>query len=161
MNPRCAFDRESRMKAPAVFSISILLGLWPSAVLAAADTHTTIDVAAWNINGSKPIGGEKVALNGGLNCSILDGWWAEMFDGENGWAIAASEATDPEIRDPEDSAAVIDTLVAARDEYYQSRDVFNRRIRHAWRTLGPRVTAARMLRDYQTRLYDPVLSTTR
>ena len=104
--------------------------------------------------------GEKAALNGGLNCSILDGWWAEMFDGENGWAIATSEATDPEIRDSEDSAAVIDTLMAARDEYYQSRDVFNRRIRRAWRTLGPRVTAARMLRDYQSRLYDPVLSTT-
>ncbi len=105
--------------------------------------------------------GEKAALNGGLNCSILDGWWAEMFDGENGWAIATSEAIDPEIRDAEDSAAVIDTLVTVRDEYYRSRDVFNRRIRHAWKTLGPRVTAARMLRDYQTRLYDSVLSTTR
>ena len=99
--------------------------------------------------------GEKVTLNGGLNCSILDGWWAEMFDGENGWAIAASEATDPEIRDAEDSTAVVDILTAARDEYYQSRDVFNRRIRHAWRTLGPRVTAARMLRDYDARLYRP------
>ena len=97
--------------------------------------------------------GEKVALNGGLNCSILDGWWAEMFDGENGWAIASSEETDPEIRDLEDSAAAMDALVAARDEYYESRDVFNRRIRHAWRTLGPRVTAARMLRDYEARLY--------
>ncbi|MFV1961417.1 MAG: alpha-glucan family phosphorylase [Acidimicrobiia bacterium] len=97
--------------------------------------------------------GEKVALNGGLNCSILDGWWAEMFDGENGWAVVASEATDPEVRDSEDSAAVIDALLAARDEYYESRDVFNRRIRGAWRTLGPRVTAARMLRDYETLLY--------
>jgi starch phosphorylase len=99
--------------------------------------------------------GEKVALNGGLNCSILDGWWSEMFDGENGWAIAASETTDPEIRDSEDSAAVVDALVAARDEYHESREVFNRRIRHAWRTLGPRVTASRMLEDYQVRLYEP------
>jgi starch phosphorylase len=97
--------------------------------------------------------GEKVALNGGLNCSILDGWWAEMFDGENGWAIAASEATDPELRDWEESAAVIEALVTARDEYYGSREVFSRRIRHAWRTLGPRVTASRMLQDYETRLY--------
>jgi starch phosphorylase len=100
--------------------------------------------------------GEKVALNGGLNCSILDGWWAEMFDGENGWAIAASEATDPEIRDSEDSTAVVDALVAAGDEYHRSRDVFNRRIRHAWRTLGPRVTASRMLQDYEARLYGPM-----
>ncbi len=100
--------------------------------------------------------GEKVALNGGLNCSILDGWWAEMFDGENGWAITASEETDPEIRDSEDSEAVVDSLVAARDEYHESRDVFNRRIRHAWRTLGPRVTASRMLQDYEARLYGPI-----
>ena len=100
--------------------------------------------------------GEKVTLNGGLNCSILDGWWAEMFDGENGWAIPASEATDPEIRDSNDSVAVVDALMAARDEYYESRDAFNRRIRHAWKTLGPRVTAARMLRDYEARLYEPI-----
>ena len=99
--------------------------------------------------------GEKVALNGGLNCSILDGWWAEMFDGENGWAIAASDAADPETRDSIDSAAVIDALVAARDEYYESPDAFNRRIRHAWKTLGPQVTGARMLRDYEALLYEP------
>jgi starch phosphorylase len=103
--------------------------------------------------------GEKVALNGGLNCSILDGWWAEMFDGENGWAIPFSEAADPEIRDSEDSTAVIDALVAARDEYYQSRDLFNQRIRRAWRTLGPQVTAARMVRDYEARLYGPTRGT--
>jgi starch phosphorylase len=102
--------------------------------------------------------GEKVALNGGLNCSILDGWWAEMFDGENGWAIAASEATDFEVRDSEDSAAVVDALVSARDEYHESRDVFNRRIKHAWKTLGPKVTASRMLRDYQNRLYERIRS---
>jgi hypothetical protein len=76
-----------------------------------------------------------------------------MFDGGNGWAIAASEATDPAIRDSEDSAAVVDALVGARDEYHESRDVFNRRIRRAWRTLGPQVTASRMLEDYENRLY--------
>src|SRR3546814_12091440 len=34
--------------------------------------------------------GMKAALNGGLNLSILDGWWAECFDGENGWAISSA-----------------------------------------------------------------------
>ena len=38
--------------------------------------------------------GEKAALNGALNCSVLDGWWAEMFDGENGWAISSAELED-------------------------------------------------------------------
>ena len=97
--------------------------------------------------------GEKVALNGGLNCSILDGWWAEMFDGENGWAIEASEEGDPLLRDLHDSASAMSALLAARDEYYNSRETFNRRIRHAWKTLGPKVTAARMLRDYEAQLY--------
>ena len=36
--------------------------------------------------------GEKAALNGALNCSILDGWWDEMFDGDNGWAISSAES---------------------------------------------------------------------
>ena len=38
--------------------------------------------------------GMKAALNGALNCSILDGWWDEMFDGENGWAISSAEHLD-------------------------------------------------------------------
>jgi starch phosphorylase len=99
--------------------------------------------------------GEKVVLNGGLNCSILDGWWAEMYDGANGWAIASSQETDPELRDRADASAAVDVLLKARDEFYEDRPAFNSRIRHAWRTLGPEVTAARMVRDYQARLYLP------
>lgn len=99
--------------------------------------------------------GEKVALNGGLNCSILDGWWAEMFDGRNGWAIAASDERSPELRDLEESAAAMAALREARDEYFAARGSFNDRIRHAWRTLGPRVTAARMVAEYDTQFYVP------
>lgn len=101
--------------------------------------------------------GEKAVLNGGLNCSILDGWWAEMFDGQNGWGIDASEETEPESRDDEEAAAVLDTLEAVIEEYHTARFVFNGRIRHAWQTLGPRVTAARMLRDYMNGYYQPIL----
>jgi starch phosphorylase len=97
--------------------------------------------------------GEKAALNGVLNCSILDGWWAEMFDGENGWQIATSEDPDPTTRDREEAAALYDTLAAIRDEYHGDRAAFHRRIRHAWRTLGPKVTAARMVGEYRDRLY--------
>lgn len=97
--------------------------------------------------------GEKVALNGGLNLSVLDGWWAEMFDGENGWAIASSNSDVPDQRDAEDSEALIDSLLLVRTEYFEDRMRFDDRIRHAWRTLGPRVSAARMVRDYEERLY--------
>jgi starch phosphorylase len=98
--------------------------------------------------------GEKAVLNGGLNCSVLDGWWAEMFDGVNGWAIEASEAGDHDHRDLEEATSMLDTIAAVSHEYHNARPVFLGRIRHAWRTLGPRVVAARMLRDYQMDLYD-------
>ena len=104
--------------------------------------------------------GEKVVLNGGLNCSILDGWWAEMFDGQNGWKIEASDASDPDVRDDEEAASVLDALETIVEEYHTARFVFNGRIRHAWQTLGPRVTAARMLRDYQEQLYGPAFERT-
>jgi starch phosphorylase len=101
--------------------------------------------------------GEKAALNGGLNCSILDGWWAEMWDGANGWAIEASGETDPELRDRSEAAAMFDTLTSIIEEYHLDRARFHERIRHAWRTLGPRVTAARMVGDYRDQVYLPAL----
>ena len=97
--------------------------------------------------------GEKAALNGVLNCSILDGWWAEMYDGTNGWSISTSDAGSAQQRDDEESAAALSALEAARDEFFGSRDTFNERIRHAWRTLGPRVTAARMVEEYRRDVY--------
>jgi starch phosphorylase len=105
--------------------------------------------------------GEKAALNGVLNCSILDGWWAEMYDGANGWAIPSSDDEDPERRDAAEATALVEILGSIREIYHGDRPVFNDRIRHAWRTLGPRVTAARMLRDYMSDIYEPALGRSR
>ncbi|MGH8914761.1 MAG: DUF3417 domain-containing protein, partial [Acidimicrobiia bacterium] len=104
--------------------------------------------------------GEKAVLNGGLNCSILDGWWAEMYDGANGWAITASEDPDPEVRDRQEATSLFETLGSILDEYHRDRPAFNERIRHAWRNLGPKVTAARMVRDYADQVYRPALDRT-
>lgn len=104
--------------------------------------------------------GEKAALNGGLNCSILDGWWAEMFDGHNGWAIASSDEPDPGLRDEMEASSMYETLSSIRDEYHDDRHRFNDRIRHAWKTLGPQVTAGRMVRDYMEQVYGPALELT-
>lgn len=101
--------------------------------------------------------GEKAALNGGLNCSILDGWWAEMYDGVNGWAIPASDEEDPELRDSAEAAAMYDTLASILAMYHADRPAFHERIRHSWRTLGPKVIAARMIRDYASEVYDPAM----
>jgi len=104
--------------------------------------------------------GEKAALNGGLNCSILDGWWDEMYDGQNGWSIATSDRDGGHDRDREESASTLDTLEAVADEYHTRRGEFTQRIRHSWATLGPQVVAARMLRDYRDHVYTPALDRT-
>ncbi|HSM44551.1 MAG TPA: alpha-glucan family phosphorylase, partial [Acidimicrobiia bacterium] len=97
--------------------------------------------------------GEKAALNGGLNCSVLDGWWAEMYDGHNGWEITPSYAEDPDTRDHEEATTMLETIGSIAAEYHGSRHLFMGRIRHAWTTLGPRVTSARMVRDYEDKIY--------
>lgn len=101
--------------------------------------------------------GEKAALNGCLNCSILDGWWAEMYDGRNGWAIEASDEDREEARDEEESETALRTLISIRDEYHDRPSHFEERIVHAWTTLGPQITAARMVGEYDEDIYRPLL----
>lgn len=110
--------------------------------------------------------GEKSALNGGLNLSISDGWWDEMADGRNGWTIPASDAAaaiDNAARDRIESAAALDLLTEMLiPEYYGDdgnpwSDRWIGRIRHNWRSLGPLVTAGRMVAEYDTELYRPAI----
>ncbi|HVQ89462.1 MAG TPA: alpha-glucan family phosphorylase [Mycobacteriales bacterium] len=106
--------------------------------------------------------GMKSALNGGLNLSIRDGWWDEMYDGENGWAIPTADGvTDPERRDELEAAAfykLVETQVAAR---FYARDAVGtparwvEMVRHTLKSLGPQVLATRMVRDYVRQLYAP------
>jgi starch phosphorylase len=106
--------------------------------------------------------GMKSALNGGLNLSIRDGWWDEMYDGANGWAIpSAPDGTDPELRDDRESAALYDLIEnQVRLRFYDvDRDNLPRRwiemVRHTLQSLGPQVLASRMVRDYVVQLYIP------
>ncbi len=104
--------------------------------------------------------GQKAALNGCINCSIPDGWWAEMADGINGWQIRTSDHDDPELRDDEEAAATLEALSEIAVEYFDSYDShYIPRIRHSWMTLGPQITAARMVSEYRDRIYGPALST--
>mgnify|MGYP001206388316 CR=1 FL=1 len=106
--------------------------------------------------------GMKAALNGALNLSILDGWWDEWFDGENGWAIPTADGVDdPDRRDDLEAAALYDLIeksVAARF-YHAEADGLPTRwiamVRHTLQTLGPKVLASRMVRDYVQQLYTP------
>ncbi len=106
--------------------------------------------------------GEKAALNGSLNCSISDGWWDEMATDMNGWTIPASDLEDPEARDAEESKAALDIIAKEIVPAYWAGgepwgDPWIERVRACWITLGPKVTAARMLTDYRDELYQPML----
>jgi starch phosphorylase len=107
--------------------------------------------------------GEKAALNGALNCSILDGWWAEMFTGDNGWAITSAETVEDLVRRDNFEAESLFGLLENQIVplfYERGGDRLPTgwidRMKTAWRTLGPRVTAQRMVRDYVNQLYEPI-----
>lgn len=109
--------------------------------------------------------GMKAALNGALNLSIMDGWWDEWFDGENGWAIPTADGvTDEDRRDDLEAAALYDLIENSVAPTFYDRDEAGmpRRwihlVRHTLRTLGPKVLASRMVRDYVDQLYVPAAS---
>ena len=129
--------------------------------------HLVQGVDVWLNNPRRPLeacgtSGEKVVLNGGLNLSILDGWWAEAYDGLNGFAIGAGEThSSIEIHDRRDGAALLKTV---RDEVvplYYDRDgdglprKWIARMKRAMRTLGWRFSADRMVMDYVLKAYIP------
>lgn len=124
-------------------------------------------VDVWANNPRRPLeacgtSGQKVVLNGGLNLSILDGWWAEAYDGKNGFAIGGGEThTDVATHDSRDGDALLRVL---RDEviplyYERDRDGLPRgwivRMKRAIRTLGWRFSADRMVMDYVLNAYIP------
>jgi starch phosphorylase len=112
--------------------------------------------------------GMKAALNGGLNLSVLDGWWDEWFDGDNGWAIPSADGVpDPARRDELEAAALYDLIgkSVAPLFYDTSGDGLPGRwlemVSHTLRGLGPRALATRMVRQYVTDLYAPAARSSR
>ncbi|MGI9125471.1 MAG: alpha-glucan family phosphorylase [Mycobacterium sp.] len=111
--------------------------------------------------------GMKSALNGGLNLSVRDGWWDEWFDGENGWEIPTAEVTSEERRDDLEAAALYDLLqntVAPKFYDRDDNDVPGRwveMVRHTLQSLGPKVLASRMVRDYTEHYYGPAAAALR
>ena len=129
--------------------------------------HFVQGVDVWLNNPRRPLeasgtSGQKVVLNGGLNLSVLDGWWAEAFDGMNGFAIGTGKThSDMSVHDSRDGEDLMKTL---HDEviplYYQrDRDGLPRgwikRMKRTIRTLGWRFNADRMVMDYTQKCYVP------
>ncbi|MFZ0808301.1 MAG: alpha-glucan family phosphorylase [Candidatus Sulfotelmatobacter sp.] len=129
--------------------------------------HFVQGVDVWLNNPRRPqeasgTSGQKTVLNGGLNLSILDGWWAEAYDGVNGFAIGTGRThSNISTHDARDGEDLMRTL---RDEviplYYQRDDDglprgWITRMKRAIRTLGWRFSADRMVMDYTQKAYVP------
>jgi starch phosphorylase len=107
--------------------------------------------------------GMKSAANGGLNLSVLDGWWVEGYDGENGWEIdgPAPEGEDEAGQDARHANAFYDLLEQQVIPLFHDRDEngLPRRwlsmVKHSLRTNGPRFSAARMVEEYASSIYPP------
>ncbi|TKV60562.1 glycosyltransferase family 1 protein [Nakamurella flava] len=106
--------------------------------------------------------GMKAALNGGLNLSISDGWWDELYDGHDGWAIPTADGVDGDSRRDDLEAAALYSLIEKRVAplFYERNaaglpEGWVDTVRHTLSYLGPRVQATRMVRDYVTGYYGP------
>src|SRR5690606_2581429 len=111
--------------------------------------------------------GQKVVLNGALNCSILDGWWAEAYDGRNGFAIGdTSEYADPSQHDMHDERALYEVLENDSIPLYYDTDrsglplEWIERVKWSIISLGWRFNASRMLLDYLELAYLPAAGAT-
>jgi starch phosphorylase len=100
--------------------------------------------------------GEKAALNGGLNCSILDGWWADWFVDGIGWAIPTSHSDVADVRDQAEAIALNALLTDEVLPLFADPDAWWRMVRTMLAHLGPLVTAGRMVSEYDKRFYAPI-----
>lgn len=107
--------------------------------------------------------GQKSAANGGLNLSVLDGWWPEAYDGTNGFAIGGERAyEDPDRHDLDDALSLYDVLETDVVPTFYQRDEHGvphewvARMKNAIATCLPRFSTSRMVRDYAEEAYLPV-----
>jgi glycogen phosphorylase len=129
--------------------------------------HFVQGVDVWLNNPRRPLeasgtSGQKVVLNGGLNLSVLDGWWAEAYDGLNGFAIGTGRThSNMSVHDTRDGEELYRVLHEEVIPLYYERDRdglprgWIRRMKRTIRTLGWRFNANRMVMDYTLKCYVP------
>jgi starch phosphorylase len=129
--------------------------------------HFVQGVDVWLNNPRRPLeasgtSGQKVVLNGGLNLSVLDGWWAEAYDSLNGFAIGTGRThSNMNVHDTRDGEDLYRTLREQVIPLYYQRDRdglprgWIKRMKRTIRTLGWRFNANRMVMDYTQKCYIP------
>jgi starch phosphorylase len=108
--------------------------------------------------------GMKAAINGTINLSVLDGWWAEAFDGANGWPIPPSDEQDPGERDRQDARTLYETLqdevlplFYARDQSLGLSPGWVERCKRSMVSVLPHFNSDRVMHDYATMFYGPAV----
>ena len=126
-------------------------------------------VDVWLNNPRRPMeasgtSGQKASVNGVINFSVLDGWWAEGYNSKNGWTIGTNDEYDSyEIQDNADSASIYSTLENKIIPAYYEKD--RNGISDKWMNLmknsiistGGRYSTSRMVTDYTDKLYIPLI----
>ncbi len=144
----------------------------PNYDMGMADTLLT-GTDVWLNNPLRPLeacgtSGMKSALNGGLQLSVLDGWWDEWYNGENGWEIHTADGVeDPDRRDELEAQGLYDLIENSVAPLFYTRDAAGNptgwleKVRNSLTSLGPKVLAGRMVRDYVEKLYAPAALSSR
>ena len=129
--------------------------------------HLIQGVDVWLNNPRRPLeasgtSGQKVVLNGGLNCSILDGWWAEAYDGQNGFAIGSGQShSNDDITNARDAESLYRVLEEEVVPLFYDRDSdglphqWIRRMINSIGSLAWRFSSHRMVMDYTRNCYVP------
>ena len=134
--------------------------------------HLVSGVDVWLNNPRRPMeasgtSGEKASVNGVVNFSILDGWWAEGYNTKNGWAIGTNEEYySYEEQDLADSESIYRTLEDKIIPAYYNKneksisETWIRLMKNSIMSTGGKYSTARMLVDYTEKLYMPLLNLT-
>ncbi|MEO3946826.1 alpha-glucan family phosphorylase [Gorillibacterium sp. CAU 1737] len=128
-------------------------------------------VDIWLNNPLRPLeasgtSGEKAALNGVLNFSVLDGWWEEGYDGENGWAIESDPGSDWQAQEQQNAESLYSLLEQDIVPLYYGEDnkggpcphPWTARMKHSIQTLAPEYNTHRMVQDYTRSFYMPTMA---
>lgn len=136
--------------------------------------HLVQGVDVWMNNPRRPLeasgtSGMKAAMNGALNFSVLDGWWAEGYNGMNGWAIGTEdEYESTAAQDQADALSLFETLenqiipmYYARRDHAKASDQWMVMMKNAIKTLSPMYSTRRMVGEYVDRMYIPSIESGR
>ena len=127
-------------------------------LVAGCDVWLNNPVAPLEASGTSGI---KAAANGTLNLSVLDGWWAEAFDGDNGWGLSPVDVDDPQRRDALEAASIYEALEEEVVPLYYAREGSRysqgwvRRCKHSMATVIPGFNMSRVVNDYAQGIYQP------